>query len=97
MFDAVQYERLDREEFRCENSGDYSFTACIRVRKETISFCIANIIIEIITRTVSVGDLAAECLGTHGQTRVFPSVITQNLSSIKLISTIGPGEFLLIY
>ena len=37
VFDAVQYERLDREEFRCENSEDYSFTACIKVCTDHIS------------------------------------------------------------
>ena len=31
MFEAVQFERLDREEFRCENSEEYRFTACIKV------------------------------------------------------------------
>ena len=63
MFEAVQYERLDREEFRCESSEDYSFTACIKVCTDTIS----HIIIEVIPRTMSVEGLAAECLGTHGQ------------------------------
>ena len=38
-----------------------------RFVKKLISHCITNIIVEIITRTVPVRGLAADCLGTHGQ------------------------------
>ena len=34
VFDAVKYERLDREGFRCEKAEDYSFTACVKVREK---------------------------------------------------------------
>ena len=58
-------------------------------------------IIEIIYRTVSVGGLDAECLGTHGQIQVLSFVITPTLSLIKWVSIEGHGEFslncLLIY
>ena len=37
-FEAVQYERIDSETSRCEESEDYSFTACVKVIHEEANF-----------------------------------------------------------
>ena len=62
---ATVYEELDRTDARCEKDRDYSFTACVRVRRGIAPAC--TDCLSSLCRQASTGSLGVGLLGIIGR------------------------------